>query len=354
MENDPTGEPIGRSEQPDLLGYLLGALDAEEQDSIQAQLDSDADLREALALIEDNQVLPPRMSPDTPFPAGLGRRTLEFVTKATGGLPPPEPKVGLSEPTLHEINSVAVRSRRFGWLEFAVSTVACSIFAVVLIPSIYNARFEANVTECLSNMRNVGFAFRNYMEDHHGEGPVIPRSGKEAFAGYYAPKFFEGGYVDDPAVFSCPGSSRTRPTISHFPSLAEVNHASGKVLEDLKERAGGDFCWPLGFLDINGELRGPQLGIDGARLLMSDITKNSGFMNRSANHGGGVTNVLFDDCHAETVRAECPLLHKATFQNDVSMVAAGVSIKDISLGPSQAAPIPFLYKAWPEIRSTGL
>jgi len=69
-----------------LVGYLLGALDAAEQAAIEAALETDLSLRSDLERL--SAALPPLASDRDPYepPAGLADRTVRFVESFAGRL----------------------------------------------------------------------------------------------------------------------------------------------------------------------------------------------------------------------------------------------------------------------------
>ena len=64
-------EPSSR----DLLGYMLGALESDEHQQLEDQIEQDPELKEELHELRSQVALLDELSPPGPAPAGLARRT---------------------------------------------------------------------------------------------------------------------------------------------------------------------------------------------------------------------------------------------------------------------------------------
>src|SRR5262245_59808315 len=68
------------------------------------------------------------------------------------------------------------RTRAFTRVEVIVIIAVLAMLSTLLLPSLRRARDRSCVAKCLSNLRDIGEAIHQYMEDHGGTYP--PDSGK--------------------------------------------------------------------------------------------------------------------------------------------------------------------------------
>lgn len=65
------------------------------------------------------------------------------------------------------------RHCRFGFTltELLVAIAVVAVLAIIIIPTISSVQSRASKTKCLSQLRQVGFALQNYLNDHNGIFP---------------------------------------------------------------------------------------------------------------------------------------------------------------------------------------
>ena len=96
--------------QEDLLGYVLGALDADQQKELEQKIEQDPQLDEKLLDVK-SQIAPLELiSEPTGMRPGLARRTIEMVASHSGEVAAEE-KVTLSPSVQTESLSVLLRGR---------------------------------------------------------------------------------------------------------------------------------------------------------------------------------------------------------------------------------------------------
>jgi hypothetical protein len=191
-------------------------------------------------------------------------------------------------------------------------------------------------------MRNLGQSLISYSEDNGGYFPVIPDRGKLAVAGAYAVMLREKGLVDadQTSIFACP-SREKRTLILRIPRPQDVNAAKGPQLIALQQTMGGDYAYPLGYLD-NGHLRGIRNQNRTRYVILADSPDgNRG--KHTGTHGNG-QNVLFEHGNAGFLasRTRPDSRNDDLFVNDRGEVQAGMHSEDIVLAPSSTPPVMFV------------
>ena len=172
----------------DLLGYLLGALEPDEVERIEARLEVDPQLQEELREIERS--LRPLESEAENFepPVDLVSRTMDFIEASK-----PEPaKVQMSESRLEHGSG-----RRLRIPDALVAAVSLIAFGGLLFPAILEGRFESRRTQCQDNLRQLGIALTSFTTlDPTGRFPEIALDGPLAFAGIYSVELKDRNILD--------------------------------------------------------------------------------------------------------------------------------------------------------------
>lgn len=158
-----------------LLGYLIGALEPEEERAIDQRVARDAELRRELARLEGELAplrgLRTRVKP----PAGLAARTCEFVALfGSPARPAPRQVAGASRPRVGRMSpAVAPPSSApaWRWTEMVVALSVLICIGLALVPAIHRARSYARLTECQNTLRQIGVAYTNLMQQHPARLP---------------------------------------------------------------------------------------------------------------------------------------------------------------------------------------
>ena len=322
----------------DLVGYLLGALDAQEHEEIRRLLESDPDLR---ATCEEliRQLRPLRHDAgDYLPPADLAERTVDFVADYEPPSPAPAPVAG-----------GAASGGRRGPRLADVFTSAGMLAAVTLLffPAIANSRYEAQRIACQNNLRQVGASLSNYSDMYSQYFPYMAAESPYAAAGIYAPLLHDSGFLSDATLLSCPANlAAQEQQQTQIPTLAELQAAKGAELARLRESMGGSYGYTLGYYR-DGEYTGVR---DQGRCdfaIMSDAPAASVAERDSTNHGSQGQNVLYEDGHV-AFQTHCNEgCGDNFFLSQRGFVEAGLDEDDAVIGRSEdrarlfiAAPAP--------------
>lgn len=303
-----------------LLGYLMGALEPDEQRAVEIELDRNPELRRELAALGEGLEL---LEVDDEYqapPPGLAARTCRFVQERAVSVARPAP-----QPSGWQLQDMFVAA--------GVLMAASMLF----FPAVNQSRSMARRAACEHNLRTVGMGLLQYGEFHAGFLPYVPLEGKLAVAGVYAPTLRETGIVEDENVFRCPADpegARGR----EIPLRCEVLEASGDRLRALQRRMGGSYAYVVGFVQ-DGKYRGQQMlpQRKGRFPLLADAPACSIRGLPSQYHDGSGQNVFFDDGHVEFL-TECTdcVTDDNIYVNAMGVVGAGVDMNDAVLGGSDA------------------
>ena len=182
---------------------------------------------------------------------------------------------------------------------FAAAVLIASF--AVLFPALSHSQFQARIAGCQNHLRQVGMALHdaaNMQPDRRF--PEIPDEGNLAVAGSYGPRLVGQGLVSDPAAFFCPGASTddSIPPTPGYPSLEEINAATGARVAELQRIMGGHYAFPLGYVE-NGKIVPVRDERRSNFPLLADAPCDAQPGRASRNHLGRGQNVFFEDGHIE-------------------------------------------------------
>lgn len=357
--------------QEDLLGYVLGALDAQEQRDVQQLIDADPELEEKLLAIRSS--LDPLEFLDGasgPRP-GLARRTSELVASVQKQLDPdavvaagahPITDSLIAEATLQKVALLqgrpnekatfssdrpmlsdasgferAIRPTSWSLSDMLVGVAACAVLAAILLPAISYSRFNSRVTACQNNLRGLGTALMTFSSlNAKGEFPRIPDCPNLGVSGSYSAQLKDAGLIDDDNIVLCAGLEKRFDQVFRIPSCEQVKNASGCQLKHLRRTMGGHYGYSLGYVEGN-QYHCPSNQGRAHFVLLADMPSQKLDGRRSANHCGRGQNCLFEDGHIQFVTGfaygEDPI-----FLNDQGDVDAGMHSDDSVIANSHLAP----------------
>ena len=238
--------------QEELLGYVLGALEDDEEQSIREKLKADPRLRQELAAVRRRL----RSLEDTycelPPPPALALRTCEFVA-SVAGMPTP----AAAGRTMTPLPLLAGASGGFHTADLLAVCGVGVLAVALLVPALASRRFDAQITACQDNLRLVTQALEVYSDNHSGYFPIIPAGGKSSAAGIYAPTLLHSGYLTEDRWLLCPGSRLVQNGHFHVPSVEELEEADAPQLPQLLAEMGGSYGYSLGHVAA-GRYQGAQ------------------------------------------------------------------------------------------------
>ncbi len=314
-----------------LLGYLLGALEEDEHQQVEAQLRRDPALRAELARLRHGlEPLEESWQPVCP-PPGLGQRTCRFVEVAASAVPRGLVPAGVA--------------RRGSWSlrDLVAAAVVLVAACLLLFPAVNRSRFQAAVRGCQDNLREWGVALKQFADVHNGCFPQVPSEGNEAFPGVYAAVLRDHGMLPDTRFMICPAMASQRQQVIYVPSCGELRTATPRQLAELRRKMSRDYGYHLGCM-VNGRYLAVRDRNRSTFAIMADSPSLALDGEPSSNHGRLGQNVLFEDGGARFIRWEdliygCVLLRDPLFLNDNDEVAPGQHPDDAVIAPCCARPV---------------
>ncbi|HOK55210.1 MAG TPA: prepilin-type N-terminal cleavage/methylation domain-containing protein [Armatimonadota bacterium] len=101
------------------------------------------------------------------------------------------------------------RRKGFTLIELLVVIAIIAILAAILFPVFMSAKRKANDVKCMSNLRQIGTAFRNYNSDWNDR--FMPAAGNGAVGWYVTFVKLLRPYVKNENVYYCPGAPKKFP-----------------------------------------------------------------------------------------------------------------------------------------------
>jgi hypothetical protein len=323
----------------DLLGYLMGALDADERARVEAELAKSPQLRMELARIR--RCLEPlesiREAADVDPPAGLVERVCDAV----------EAQVAARRPTPRRLLSAHASAGICHLERYSVSdTIALSLVVLtafsLILPALANSRYQARKVACQDNLRVLGEGLLTYSARDPGQRfPLVPLSGSRSFAGVFAPILLDHEMLGPQgSQVICPGSDlATGDRNWTVPTLQEIDQAEKSILQFLQDRAGGSYAYSVGYVE-GGQLHAVKNRGRSNFALMSDAPSCFLPDRRSANHGGRGQNVYFEDGHyAFVTDARIVPGGDDPWRNEADFAEAGTVEDDSVVLPSAMRPV---------------
>ncbi|MHB8971519.1 MAG: hypothetical protein ACYC3X_08425 [Pirellulaceae bacterium] len=318
----------------DLLGYLLGALDADEQSRIEAKLAESPRLRLELARLR--QCLKPLESTwdDWDPPPGLAGRVCESIDAYERSCHP-------APRSLSRMRMAAgLCLQRYAVSDCIILTLVVLIAFTLFLPALANSRYQARKVACQENLWTLGKGLFSYSELQLNRFPLVRISGNRSFAGVFAPILLEHELLEpENPPLVCPGSELAAERDGWFlPTLLEIDQATGPRLRILQDRAGGSYAYCVGYLE-NGRLRAAQNQSRAGFALLSDAPSFHLPDRRSAHHGGRGQNIFYEDGHVTFVTDLRALPGDHPLLNWEGFAEAGVDCSDAVLLPSGSRPV---------------
>lgn len=210
-----------------LIDELLGRCDAATAEQVRRRLAEDESFRRlhgdlsralgALGLLAEREP-PETLVNDTLARVRGARRTEALLARE-------EIRRGVVRPT-------------FSWRELATLAAAVVVLAAIFVPSIREARRQAVVAQCASNLGRIGTSLQNFALSHDDRLPTVDTTRHRWLSGNGEPavsnsqalfRLVRDGYEGSPVVFQCPAvpgrSFVVESGMIDFPSQEQVAYS---------------------------------------------------------------------------------------------------------------------------------
>lgn len=317
----------------ELLGYLVDALETDDRAQVDIVLRNDQQLQGDLNLLQralvplevDRHYLDP--------PAGLARRTIEFVfyRQMLDARAPAAEGAAVSRANPRWTDQPAT-SRRWRFADFsAAAGIVVAAFSVV-VPALIQSKANAQRNSCQYNMQQAYAAITGYSGDHGGQLPgAQPSPGFEGKPGIYGPLISQA-YLSDHRSLVCPGSDLEVEDFA-IPSLDQLRRAKGIELKKMTRHMGGTYAFAVGYWDERGTYHKLSLRNGEHYPIMADLSGEKG--KQIGHHGGCGSNVLMSDGVTKyLVTCRMATTGDNIYLNDDGEQDAGKRARDIVVLPS--------------------
>ncbi len=339
--------------KPDLLGYLMHAVEPDEARQIEILLETQPELRKEMmklrALLEplnllENSEPPPELIYKT-LRGVATARSLETPAVARASIKDSgkliTPVSNLEPWKINEYETAPTSWRRAdAWALIAIVMLIC----LAIPPVLQYVRDRALQTECRDNLRQVYVALDTYMRDHNNSIPALSETGPTSHAGVYAVALRDKGLWGETLRLSCPPTGpRTPPTMEEIQKHNEEEQAYW-------QNFAGSYAYHLGYITReNGKLivQALKRGDGDSLPILADRAPRFGEVPEwasanSPNHGGRGQNVLHLGGHVQFLkfRSAASGEDNDIYRNHNNQQYAGLKLQDIVLGASEARPLP--------------
>jgi hypothetical protein len=279
--------------QYQILGRLLGALDDEEQQSVDSCLEHDSRWSQELAEWRQRLASLEPLRRDFEPPPGLVERTCRYVAAC---MPAPA-KSPWRRWRMSSLPMPPHRAARLRGLDVAVVVTLLITFGAMIPPAIHSSRYGARVAACQDDLRQFGLALTDHSRRQDQALSQCANHGQLTRAGMFAAELLEDAYLTTTHRTVCPDAWLS------VQGLLRASFRGARLELETPEMLTGE---PQVRLADDWSGTGHDGAIDGWRSpssvaappLLADAPgadlPGQGF----PSHGGRGRNVFFEDGHA--------------------------------------------------------
>jgi hypothetical protein len=303
-----------------LLGYLLGALDDEEQEWLDARLEHDPRCREELTRWRKRLAPLVALRPEFEPPPGLAERTCRLVAaKGPVRAAAVEQRSGCMTPDY----STPGRRGLAAWPDLIAVGLVLMVTFTLILPAIDGSRLLSRVASCQNGLQQYGLALEQYGRAHGDALNRLASGGRLTTAGLFASELLKQGAAaanDRPlcpdAWLAAQGMNGWISLRSRAGALDNPEAAAARTFlaverlprwdnRPLREQRSADdpdatdTDWPGTWRD--GMTDGPRLAPLATAALLADAPSVDLPGQLPESHGGQGRNLFFEDGHVEFV-----------------------------------------------------
>jgi hypothetical protein len=175
--------------------------------------------------------------------------------------------------------------------------------------------------------------------------PEVDSAGPLAFAGVYALRLSDAGFLNDRSILWCPNSQPSNQLTFSLssgppPRIEEIVAMTLSRREVWQRIAGGSYAYNLGIM-INDQHTTPKMQNRSSFAILADapLRETNGKKTWTV-HFGSTSNILFEDGHVQLMRFDKQIdLLDHPYWNHQGENRAGVDLNDSVLGRSSRNPL---------------
>jgi hypothetical protein len=303
----------------EMLDYTLGQLDTHRREQLERNIVADRALADRLDqlgrrlfdLLDDGDVAEP--------PPGLARRTVLAVAQRR------------RRPTYMDLVPVSVP---FRWADIAVAASLFIACVFTLVPALKRSNDTWKTVACTNNLHQLGLALNRYATTHQSFPTSEPNS-SAPYAGAFALRLNEAGFLPDPGILDCPFNGRNHLSLPGMKSFDQMGATRARQTPCLQN---ADYAYTLGYEDQNSHHVAIPARLPASYPLVADRPPYTDTVHildgNSPNHHGAGQNVLCVGGHVgwHSTRQFGP--DKDMFLNERHQPAPGVNLMDAVLAPA--------------------
>ena len=185
-----------------LLGHLLGALDDDEHERVDALLEHDERCCEELLQWRRRLAPLEAIRPEIEPPPDLAARTCHYLAVCVPALVESQDWYRRFAMSSHP--APPSRATRFGWLDAAVVILLLVIAVSMILPAIDSSRFQTRLASCQDGLRQFGLALSQYCDQQQNALGRMAAGGRLTHAGVFAAGLIQDGFSTDTQRPLCP------------------------------------------------------------------------------------------------------------------------------------------------------
>jgi hypothetical protein len=313
-----------------LVGYLLKALEPDEQRAVEAHMEAHPETRAKAELLERALAPLSTDAEDPEVPSGLALSTLARIAehKCRPAAPPPKPP--------------RLQLAAYGWPRVRRADVLAAAALLLIaggltLPVLAWARQERERIACAENLRTLWGALSTYSDQAPERAfPMIEAQGPRSVAGAFVPILHDSGALPETVLVACPARpERAEPASATLAGLADAFAQGDEQFNRLARDLSGGYAYSLGYRN-GAELVGLRADDPETLPIMADLAAGD---SNSPNHGGSGQNVLYIGGNVRW----CVLRTVGEARDDIYVnrslyLRAGEGRSDSVLGPGDSRP----------------